>query len=222
MQTMREIADLQSDLAEERTARAPRERLLAGAVLFLVSLLLTAACYREVIPDATPTVDATASAAETATPTPDEGTPTATAQATLTPTTSPTPTTEPTSPTATPVTTPTVTPTAQAQIIHVVQAGENLYRIALRYGTTITAIAEANGIANPTKISVGQRLIIPVSGDAVPTPAPSETTYVVQAGDNLYRIGLRFGVSHLVIASYNGLSDPGQIYVGQVLRIPLP
>lgn len=112
-------------------------------------------------------------------------------------------------------------PTTQAQIIHIVQAGENLYRIALHYGTTIAAIADANGITNPTQISVGQQLVIPVTGIPTPTPAVTETTYIVQAGDNLYRIGLKFGISHLVIASYNGLSDPSDIYVGQVLKIPL-
>ena len=208
-------------LADERAGRAPRRRLVAGAVL-LSALLLAAGCYKEVIPDATPTIDATAAAAGTETPTPDEDGPTSTPKPTSTPTVAPAATTDVISPTATPAITPTVTPTAQAQIIHIVQAGENLYRIALHYGTTITAIAEANGIANPTQISVGQQLIIPVSGVPTATPAATETTYVVQAGDNLYRIGLKFGVSHLLIASYNGLSDPGQIHVGQVLRIPLP
>ena len=206
-------------------ARARRPAPLAGpgrTLLLLLALLLTAACYREVIPDATPTLDATAQAAETETPTPEEGAPTGTPEPTRTPTLTATPTRDGTTPTPTPDASPTITPTAQAQFIHVVQAGENLYRIALRYGTTIQAIADANGIANPTQISVGQQLIIPLSGDTVPTPAPTETTYVVQPGDNLYRIGLKFGVSHLLIASYNGLSDPGQIYVGQVLLIPLP
>jgi LysM repeat protein len=196
--------------------------LPAGTALLL--LLLAAGCYREVIPDATPTTEATVESAGTGTPTatPEDSAPTSTPGATPTPTSSPTATPEAGVPTATAIVSPTATPTAEAQIIHVVQAGENLYRIALRYGTTIAAIAEANGIANPTLISVGQQLIIPVSGGTVPTPAVTETTYVVKPGDNLYRIGLQFGVSHLVIASYNGLSDSSQIYVGQVLLIPLP
>ncbi len=44
---------------------------------------------------------------------------------------------------------------------HVVQAGQNLYRISIAYGTSISAIAAANGISNPNRIFVGQCLQIP-------------------------------------------------------------
>jgi hypothetical protein len=46
---------------------------------------------------------------------------------------------------------------------HVVQAGENLFRIALRYGVALDAVAAANGLANPYLIHVGQQLVIPCS-----------------------------------------------------------
>ena len=61
------------------------------------------------------------------------------------------------------------------QIIHLVQPGENLFRIALRYGTTVQAIAAANGIADPTRIFAGQRLIIPV-GSNTPVNVPGAST----------------------------------------------
>lgn len=44
---------------------------------------------------------------------------------------------------------------------HTVQSGENMFRISLRYGTTVAAIAQANNITNPALIYVGQVLIIP-------------------------------------------------------------
>ena len=44
---------------------------------------------------------------------------------------------------------------------HVVRPGENLYRIALRYGTTAQAIAAANNLPNIHLIYVGQVLRIP-------------------------------------------------------------
>ncbi len=47
------------------------------------------------------------------------------------------------------------------QRIHIVQRGETLFRIARYYGTTVQAIAAANGIIDPNRIYVGQRLIIP-------------------------------------------------------------
>jgi len=101
----------------------------------------------------------------------------------------------------------------------VVQRGDNLFRIALRYGTTVQAIASANGIANPALIYVGQTLKIPSGTQPVPQPG-GETTYVVQRGDNLFRIALRYGMSYLQLAQYNGIANPSRIYVGQVLRIP--
>ena len=68
-----------------------------------------------------------------------------------------------TQPTATP---PTVTPLpAQPAVTttrtHIVKPGENLYRIALQYKTTIAAIVAANGISNPNRIHAGQVLKIP-------------------------------------------------------------
>jgi LysM repeat protein len=44
---------------------------------------------------------------------------------------------------------------------HTVQSGETLGAIAATYGLTSAAIANANGLANPNLIRVGQRLIIP-------------------------------------------------------------
>ena len=62
------------------------------------------------------------------------------------------------------------------------------------------------------------------AGNTVPSgsrhsgPVP-EGYYRVQKGDNLYRIGQRFGQSVNTLAAWNGLHDPGQIEVGQLLRV---
>lgn len=198
----------------------------------MVAVLLTG-CLRQAAPDVTaipagdahwfvPTattdaIDATAMAG------------TAVANATLaaqaaeapvsTATPTPLPTATPVPPTATPTAGPVATAAPTGEVVHVVQPGENLFRIALRYGTTVQAIANANGIANPALIKVGQVLRIPVSG-AQPISSGSETTYVVQPGDNLFRIALRYGMSHTYLAQYNNIANPALIYVGQVLRIP--
>ncbi|MGV3760345.1 MAG: LysM peptidoglycan-binding domain-containing protein [Actinomycetota bacterium] len=55
------------------------------------------------------------------------------------------------------------TPPAAGGRTHTVAAGETLSTIARRYGTTIRAIAEANGISDPNRVRVGQRLSIPSS-----------------------------------------------------------
>ncbi|MGC9394871.1 MAG: LysM peptidoglycan-binding domain-containing protein [Anaerolineae bacterium] len=105
---------------------------------------------------------------------------------------------------------------------HVVQAGENLFRIALRYGTTVDAIAKANGITNAALIYVGQVLTIPGgTDDETPAPAPGgEKVHIVQPGENLFRIALKYNYSQYYLAKYNGIANPALIYVGQVIRIP--
>jgi LysM repeat protein len=70
-------------------------------------------------------------------------------------------------PAPTPVATAAPTP-APTQIVHVVQPGEQLGRIAARYGVTVAAIQAANNLANPNLIHVGQKLIIPP-----PTASPA-------------------------------------------------
>jgi len=107
-------------------------------------------------------------------------------------------------------------PPASGPVVHVVQAGENLFRISLRYGTTVNAIMKANSL-HSTVIYVGQRLTIP--GSYAPPSGPS-FTYVVKRGDTLYAIALRFGTTVTVLARMNGLVNPSHIYVGQRLRLP--
>ncbi len=101
-------------------------------------------------------------------------------------------------------------------IVHVVQRGETMYSIARHYGTTVQAIAAANGIANPNLIYVGQRLIIPTGGGQ----PGGGTVYVVRYGDTLSSIAWRFGVSVQAIMNANGITNPNLIYVGQRLVIP--
>jgi LysM repeat protein len=50
---------------------------------------------------------------------------------------------------------------SNCQTYHTVRRGENLFRISMRYGTTINAIAAANNISNPDVIYAGQTLCIP-------------------------------------------------------------
>lgn len=50
---------------------------------------------------------------------------------------------------------------AQGGGTHTVQAGENLFRIALRYGVRWDVLARLNGIINPNRIFIGQVLLIP-------------------------------------------------------------
>jgi LysM repeat protein len=121
---------------------------------------------------------------------------------------------------------------AQGGTTHVVQPGENLFRISLRYGVSIQALQAANNIANPNLIFVGQVLKIPSGTGTQPTPVPGQPTtapvtpvpatgsYTVQRGDTLSTIARKFGTTVAAIVQANGIVNANLIYVGQTLRIP--
>jgi LysM repeat protein len=100
--------------------------------------------------------------------------------------------------------------------VYIVRAGDTLYAIARRYGTTYQALAALNGLHYPYTIYVGQRLLI--SGSA--TPPASGRIHIVQRGETLWAIALRYGTTPWAIASANGLWNVNLIYVGQRLVIP--
>jgi LysM repeat protein len=111
-----------------------------------------------------------------------------------------------------------------AQTTYIVQPGDNLFRIALRYGITVDALKAANGLTGNT-IYVGQTLVIPGQPALAPTqPLPqgdaSTSYYSVQPGDNLYRIALRYGTTVDALARANNIVNPSLIRAGQVLVIP--
>ena len=113
--------------------------------------------------------------------------------------------------------------TASAQgTTHVVKAAETLATIAQAYGTSVTAIVSANGLASPDLVWVGQRLVIPVQGAAPSSAAATGTgrSYTVKRGDTLGSIARSFGVSSSAIVKANGITNPDLLYVGQRLVIP--
>ena len=61
---------------------------------------------------------------------------------------------------------PSPSPTAPGvtdQQTYTVQPGDTMFSLALRFGVTVQALAEANNIDDPDLISVGQVLIIPAN-----------------------------------------------------------
>src|SRR5690606_29215140 len=100
---------------------------------------------------------------------------------------------------------------------YVVQPGDTLGLIAARFRTTVPALAQANGIANPNLIRVGQTLRLPGgSGSTTPiattpvgTPsAPARGSHTVAPGDTLLAIAYRYGRTLSQVADANGLRPP--------------
>lgn len=113
-------------------------------------------------------------------------------------------------------------PLAQTQTVHVVQPGENLFRISLRYGVTVAAIQAANGLTDHI-VYVGQQLTIPAAGigtEPSQPAAPVGALYTVRPGDTLSGIALRYGVTSWALVQANNLASANLIYVGQQLIIP--
>jgi LysM repeat protein len=107
----------------------------------------------------------------------------------------------------------------QGSVIHTVAWGDTLFSIARQYGTTVDALSRANDLSDPTHIYAGQRLIIPTAN--VPSaPAEAGASHTVQAGENLYRIALKYGVTMKALTELNGIYNPDQVFVGQTLTIP--
>lgn len=130
---------------------------------------------------------------------------------------------------------------AQTSAVHVVQPGENLFRIALYYGTTVDAIQAANGM-DSVYVYVGQRLTIPGAaevtppespltppdpdaGEPTPVPTPGSPAldaraYVVQPDDSLTGIAAKLNVSTWALMTTNGLVMGNLLYAGQELIVP--
>ncbi|MFC2015613.1 LysM peptidoglycan-binding domain-containing protein [Chloroflexota bacterium] len=108
-------------------------------------------------------------------------------------------------------------PASTCGVTHVVKRGQNLYRIAAKYGTTVKAIVKANGLWNPNYIYTGQRLYIPCG--KAPTPK-AKKVHVVRRGQTLAGIARWYGVSVKAIVKANKIKNPNRIYVGQRLVIP--
>lgn len=95
-------------------------------------------------------------------------------------------------------------------VTHTVSKGDTLFSISQKYGTTVTALKQSNGLSNDT-IKVGQTLTI--------SKAQVTSVYTVKQGDTMFGISKEFGVAVGLIQKENNLTTD-IIFVGQQLRIP--
>ena len=112
---------------------------------------------------------------------------------------------------------------------YTVQAGDTLYSIARRSGMSLNTLLSLNGLSQSSVIHPGQTLKLsgasnatvasPVSYKSTASSASTSGTYTVQAGDTLYSIARRSGMSLNTLLSINGLSQSSVIRPGQTLSV---
>ncbi len=128
---------------------------------------------------------------------------------------------------------------ADPEVRHRVQAGETLYQLSRRYGVALNTLRALNGLDGNT-IFVGQELVM-TQGDTpietapieaapeVAQPGPevavpvissvvSDDYHVVQAGETIASLALRFGYTEARFREFNGMADQPVALVGQHLR----
>lgn len=117
--------------------------------------------------------------------------------------------------TPTPTPTPTPSPTP---FEYTVRTADTLSEIARKFGTTVEALMEANGIETATGLRAGSRIIIIQPPDYSSTMAYE--VHEVQAGETLSGISAEYGVTVSDLRQANDLKNDS-LRAGQELRIPV-
>jgi LysM repeat protein len=118
----------------------------------------------------------------------------------------------------------TCAPAPAGWIQIIITTGDSIYSIAERYKTTTDNLSAANCLTS-LDLPVGYMLLVPpiqATITAVPCGpfAGWVRAYIVQPGDNLFRIGLSYGVTVSQLQRANCLGSSTTIFVGQRLWVP--
>ncbi|MGE9270100.1 MAG: LysM peptidoglycan-binding domain-containing protein [Verrucomicrobiales bacterium] len=115
---------------------------------------------------------------------------------------------------------------------YVVKKGDTLSEIAAAKGVELEGLLRLNPGVEPSALRVGQTLRLPQVASLKTSPSwvvPTEPSssrrsvgHVVAAGENLYRLALRYELPLEELLAANPEIDPRRLRVGQRVTIPLP
>ncbi|SHF25550.1 spore coat assembly protein SafA [Caldanaerobius fijiensis DSM 17918] len=116
-------------------------------------------------------------------------------------------------------------PPSPCKTYYTVKPGDSMWTIANMFGIPLDCLIKANPhIPDPSKIYPGQVLCIPAycpPAPHPPAPCQCQTYYTVKAGDSMWSIAKKFGISlDALIKANPQIPDPSKIYPGQILCIP--
>jgi murein DD-endopeptidase MepM/ murein hydrolase activator NlpD len=100
--------------------------------------------------------------------------------------------------------------------VYVVQSGDTLYSIAIRFGVTVDDLIKANNLVNPDLLSAGNELVIPglegLSGKLM--------TETISLGETLRTLSIRHQINREQILRLNRITSPMEVFAGASLIIP--
>ena len=97
---------------------------------------------------------------------------------------------------------------------YVVKSGDTLWSIAKKFGVSVDDLKEKNNLTS-NALSINQVLLIPTTEEE---PVTTGEYYTVVAGDNLYAIARRFGLTVDELKSLNHLTS-NNLSIGQKLLV---
>lgn len=97
---------------------------------------------------------------------------------------------------------------------YTVKSGDSVFKISQHYHISEKNVIRLNHLSNPNLIYVNEKLHL-----TAPATKPSSTTYVVKSGDCLSAIAKKYHVTTAQLASWNHLSNPSLIKVGEKLTL---
>jgi LysM repeat protein len=107
-------------------------------------------------------------------------------------------------------------------LVHTVVRGDTVYSISQRYKIGQEELMRCNNMADPSKLQVGMRLVIPSRTSSQPaiTAASVYTEYTVLRSDTLYSIARSRGVTLQALRDINGFSKTYVLKAGEKIKIP--
>jgi len=122
---------------------------------------------------------------------------------------------------------------AAEELIHVVGKGDTIFSLSRFYHVSVDELMKANGISDPSKLSVGKKLIIPVSADGSSLPGQNSgvktsvtekpqafVDYKVVKGDTLFSLARKNGITLQNLEEINGFSSNHVLKEGDVIKVP--